>query len=431
VTCVLGASPACAGLAERAHRSKVAGIDVIVYPTSVRNVITLAGFLPAGDAYAGGDNVAVPSLTGMMLERGTVKEDQFAIAQKLENAGVSIGFNVGDQAVNIQGRLRKQNLALVVSTLAGELRTPAFKADEFEKARQQFIGGVQEQVENVGFRAEEAFERAVYPAGHPNRPPMHEELIAAAERATLDEVKAFHKTHYGPAYLTLIFVGDVNPAEVRREVEKAFAGWTGGTPILKAHAAAAPAAPQDIVVALHHKPSLSVMLGQPTGLRYKDPDSLALRVGTSILGSGFTGRLMSSVRDEEGLTYGIGASLYGDSFTDGTWAIKSTFAPALMERGITSTRRELQKWWSAGVTPAELAARKQNLIGSYQVGLASTGGIADAILVTVQRGYDLTWLDEYPKAVSALTVEQVNAAIRKYVDPDKMVLIKAGTIGKS
>ena len=47
----------------------------------------------------------------------------------------------------------------------------------------------------------------------------------------------------------------------------------------------------------------------------------------------------------------------------------------------------------------------------------------------MQRGYDLTWLDEYPKAIQALTVEQVNSVIKKYLDPNKMLLIEAGTIG--
>jgi zinc protease len=90
------------------------------------------------------------------------------------------------------------------------------------------------------------------------------------------------------------------------------------------------------------------------------------------------------------------------------------------------TRRELQKWWSEGVTAEELATRKRSLIGSYQVGLSNSEGIAGTIMQTIQRGYDLKWLDEYPRAIEALTLEQVNAAIRKHIDPNAMVLIEAG-----
>jgi zinc protease len=181
-------------------------------------------------------------------------------------------------------------------------------------------------------------------------------------------------------------------------------------------------------VAMADKTSVSVLLGQATGLRYMDADSLALRVGTAILGSGFTSRLVKTVRDQEGLTYGVGAGVDDDTFVDGSWMVRATFAPALLQKGITSTRRELDKWYESGVTADELAARKTNMIGEYQVSLASTGGMASAILRTVNRGKDLKWMDEYPKAIDALTVEQVNAAIRKHLDPQKMVLLEAGTL---
>ena len=82
------------------------------------------------------------------------------------------------------------------------------------------------------------------------------------------------------------------------------------------------------------KTSVSVVLGQATRLRFSDPDSLALRLGTRIFGSGFAGRLMANVRDKEGLTYGIGASLSGDPFTDGGSRVRAAFAPALLDEGL-------------------------------------------------------------------------------------------------
>jgi len=171
-----------------------------------------------------------------------------------------------------------------------------------------------------------------------------------------------------------------------------------------------------------------VILGQASGLRYKDADSLPLRVGTAILGLGFTGRLMSAVRDQEGLTYNIGAAVSDDTIADGSWDISATFAPSLLDKGLASTRRELQKWWSDGVTEQELVARKEGMLGSYFVGMSTTGGIANQILVNLQRGYEVAWLDEYPKALQAVTRAQVNAAIKAHLDPSKMVLIEAGSV---
>jgi zinc protease len=228
--------------------------------------------------------------------------------------------------------------------------------------------------------------------------------------------------------MTLVVAGDVADADTQAEVAKAFSGWSGGQDYIRpAKPAQAAVASEEVTVPLADKPSVSVLLGQASGLKYSDPDSLALRVGTAILGSGFTGRLMSTVRDKEGLTYGIGASMGDDSIVDGAWNINASFAPALLSKGVAATRRELDKWWSEGVTDQELAARKQGITGSYFVGLSTTSGLAGTILLNAQRGYDPSWLDDYPKAVKALTRAEVNAAIKARLNPSTMVLVEAGS----
>jgi zinc protease len=118
-----------------------------------------------------------------------------------------------------------------------------------------------------------------------------------------------------------------------------------------------------------------------------------------------------------------------DSISDGAWDISASFAPSLLQRGITSTRRELDQWWKDGVTAQELSARKQGIVGDYLVGLSTTRGLADTILTNVQRGYDVPWLDEYSQAVNAVTLQQVNSAIKAHLNPATMVLVEAGSVG--
>jgi zinc protease len=426
------AGTAPASMASRGHRADTAGIDVVTYPTHVRDVVVVLGALPAGDAMAGTGNAAVPTLAGMMLDRGTTKLDKFAIAERLEDVGASISFGVGTQSLEIRAKCLRKDLPMVLSILAAELRTPAFAATELAKAKQQLIGSLRESSQNTGARAQEAFARAVFPPGHPNRPHSVEDMLSAAQSAALDEIKAFHAKYVGPKHLTLIFAGDVGDAAVRREVAKDFAGWKGGEDYLRTPppgSAAREVPTHDIEVPLKDKPSTTVVLGQADGMRYRDPDALPLRVGTAILGQGFTGRLMGTVRDREGLTYGIGAGVSADSITDGAWSISATFAPALLDHGVASTRRVLEAWWKEGITDDELAARKQGLIGGYFVGLSTTGGLASTILTTIQRGYGLSWLDGYPEAVRAVSREEVNRAMRAHLDPSTMVLVEAGSIG--
>lgn len=424
----MASAAAAANVADHSTRSQIAGIDVVTYRTDVKDVVVILGSLPAGDAMAEPGNIAIPTLTGMMLDRGTTSLDKFAIAERLDNVGAEIAFSVGAQSVEVRAKCLKKDLPLIVGLIAGELRTPALQSQEFAKAKQQFIGALEASAQNTEARAQEAFDRAVFPPGHPNRPHTTAEFEAAAKSAGLDELKAFHAKYYGPAHMTLVVVGDVAAAETEAQVRKAFSGWTGGQDYMHPAAPAAPSGAREVSVPLADKPSVSVILGQPTGLRYKDADALPLRVGTAILGSGFTGRLMGIVRDREGLTYSISAAVSEDSIVDGRWDISASFAPALLEKGLASTRRELERWWRDGVTDEELTARKQGLVGGYRVGLSTTAGLASAILTDLERGYGVSRLEEFPDAINALTRDQVNSAIKKHLNPGRMVLIEAGSI---
>jgi zinc protease len=290
-------------------------------------------------------------------------------------------------------------------------------------------GGIKRSLESTDFRAADAFNRLTYPAGHPSRSVAPDDMLAAIEAATLDEVSAFHQANYGPAAMNLVLVGDLDLPALQAEIAKSFAGWTGGKTVVRASKPAGPAAAATQDVTMDGKTSVSIIMGQPSGLRYNDPDYQALRLATAILGSGFTGRLMANVRDKEGLTYGIGANLQGDMVNDGDWRISATFAPALLDKGIASAQRQLKLWYDAGATPAEISARKSNLIGAFKTDLATTGGMAGALLSAVNRGYDVSWLDEFPVRVHALSDQQVNAAIKKYLKPETMVLVRAGTFG--
>lgn len=422
-----GAALPVARMAPQAKRMQVAGIDLVVYATGVKDVITLRGSLPAGTALGTG-NPAIATLTAMLLDQGTQQQDKFAITQQLEAVGASIGFFADTDKLNISAKCLKKDLPLVLRLMAEELRTPALSAEEFAKAKKQFSGAVKRQLEDTDFRAEDAFNRLAFQPGHPNRNPDPESLLAAIDAATLSEVLAFHKAHYGPTHMTLVVVGDVDSTALRNNVSLVFDGWTGGSAAVRLKKTDKATSPRLAKIDLPGKTSVSVVLGQASGLQHQHPDYQALRMGTAILGSGFTGRLMATVRDKEGLTYGIDAGLDSDSYNEGDWKITASFAPATLEKGIDSTRRQLDLWYQQGVTAKEVESRKANLIGSFQVSLSTSDSIASTFLRTVNRGYPLDWVDDYPGKIRTLTAQQVNAAIKTYLQPQNMILVTAGSL---
>ena len=187
LACALGllAAPvARAAIATDAVRQDIGGIDLVVLHTGARDVVTIVGSLPAGDDRSPAANAALATLTGAMLDKGTTRQDKFAIAQRLGDVGASLSFSVGASALQVSGKCLRKDLPLTISLLAEQLRLPAFSEEEFAKIKKQLAGAIRQQLEDTDFRAADAFSRAIYPAGHPNRQPSPQEFLAAIEKTT-------------------------------------------------------------------------------------------------------------------------------------------------------------------------------------------------------------------------------------------------------
>lgn len=137
---------------------------------------------------------------------------------------------------------------------------------------------------------------------------------------------------------------------------------------------------------------------------------------------------MATVRDQEGLTYGVYSFLGGHTYSDGYWEVVASFSPDLLKKGIESTRRQVDKWIDEGVTEDELKDKKTNIGGTFKVSLSTTAGMANSILALARRNVPMSWLDEYPQKVNALTLKEVNDAIKKYIIKENIYTVIAGSV---
>ena len=138
---------------------------------------------------------------------------------------------------------------------------------------------------------------------------------------------------------------------------------------------------------------------------------------------------MQSVRDEQGLTYGIGSTITGCGYgMNGHWHTWGTFSPNLVDKGINSTLNVIDKWFNEGITEKELASKKTTLIGSFKVSLDTTSGLIDKILTNAEKGRDISYLDDYTDKINDLNKDEINSAIKQHLDPKTFVTSIAGTI---
>lgn len=418
-----------AKIADNVKSSMVAGIKLLTAKTGVKDVITFTGSFAAGDVYSPESNSAIADLTGYMLDKGTEKNNKFALAEKLENLGAELSFSVGDHSLTFNGKCLTKDVDEVISLLAEQLRTPAFSQEEFDKLKLQRKGALQRMLEDTNSRAAEKADSMLFPVGHPNHGTSTLKLINDVEKVTLEEVVEFYSKYYGPKSMVFVLVGDLDNSQINKSVEKYFSGWKGGVDYATVEKANQVTTGTTKIVEMEEKTSATLHIAQTTGIKRTDKDYLALSMGNSIFGmGGFSARLMSIVRDDEGLTYGIYSVLGDDTFTDGQFYISGTFSPDLLAKGYNSTMREFKRWVKDGVTAEELSAAKTRAIGSYKVGLSTTRGLAGSLLSITQRGYEPSYMDEYPTLIDNITLDEVNAAIKKYINPDKVITVVAGTV---
>jgi zinc protease len=108
--------------------------------------------------------------------------------------------------------------------------------------------------------------------------------------------------------------------------------------------------------------------------------------------------------------------------------VQGAFALQLLKQGIESTTREIKRWVQEGITQDELDKAKERLSGQFKVQLSTTGGLASQLLAFAERGYDVDYIDQYPSKIREVSLDQVNSMIKKYVDPDKVAMVIAGTV---
>ncbi|HEV2802418.1 MAG TPA: pitrilysin family protein [Pyrinomonadaceae bacterium] len=405
------------------------GAVLLVLENRATPTIALRGSLRAGSYFEPRDKPGLARLTADMLERGTLRRTKLQLAGDLEAVGAQLEFTADPFAVEIAGRALAKDLSLLLSTLAEQLREPAFPSEELEKLKQQAIAAVQEQQANTRQRAYEKFSQLIYDPANPFYVHTGEQLIRSINSITVEDVRRFYEERYGGRSLVVSVVGDVETSEVQRLFAEAFGAFAG--PRASVEVSVQDPEPQTgtrrELVLLKEKANVDVLLGTAAPLRRDARDYYAATLANGALGeSTLSSRLGLQVRDREGLTYGIGSRFRAPSLAAGPWYIAVSVNPGNVERAIQSALTVLRDYVSNGMTADELADEKSSAIGSFKVSLSTNAGLAEALWNAEFFRLGTDYLDRFPELIQAVTLEEANAAIRRYFRPDHLTVIIAG-----
>ncbi|HMF57229.1 MAG TPA: pitrilysin family protein [Pyrinomonadaceae bacterium] len=404
------------------------GATLLVLENHATPTVALRGSFRAGSYF---DSQAKPGLalvTGDMLERGTQHRTKLQLASDLESVGAEIDYSTDQFAVNMVARSLSRDLPLMMRTLAEEMREPSFPAEELEKLKQQLIGAIREDQARTSSRAYERFSELVFDPSNPFYQRPGEELIRSIQSITVEDVRNFYNEHYGGRSLIIAVAGDVNAADVRRQFEEVFGAFAGPRSIdINVTDAQQQAAARREVLTLRERANVDIVLGSAAPLRRNARDYYAAILANRALGqSTLSSRLGLEVRDRQGLTYGINSRFRTPGLAAGPWYIGVSVNPKNVDRAIAATMSVLRDYVQNGIKPDELAAEKSSAIGSFKVSLATNAGIAGALWNAEFYNLGADYIDRYPQIINSVTLEEVNAAIKKYFRPDQMTIVIAG-----
>jgi zinc protease len=419
------------GLSSRVVREELeTGAVLLLVENPTTPTVALRGSLRAGSHFEPKEKPGLARLTAEMLKRGTRRRAKLELAGALERVGADVDFDADVFAVQIRARALAADFPALATTLAEMLREPSFPADELEKLKQQTVASVREKQSDTSWRAYERLTQTLFDERNPFYTHAGDRLVESIASITVEEVRGFYEKFYGGRTLILSAAGGVEAAEAARVLREAFEGFGGpGNSEVEVTDPEPPAAARREVVLVRDKSSVDVLLGTAAPLRRDASDYYAAMLANRALGeSTLSSRLGLRVRDAEGLTYGIASRFRSPSLAAGPWYIAVSVNPGNVERAIESALGVLGEYVEHGIRPEELEDEKSSAVGSFKVSLSTNAGLAAARWNAEFYRLGLDYVERYPELVGRVTVEEVNAAIRKYFRPERLTVVVAGDI---
>ncbi len=423
------APPRRQSFAERISERRIGPCRLVVLPAPIRDVVTWCGSFASAPDMGCPETLLLQHLAVSMLDKGAGTLDQFAIAEILENRGAELAFSADALRIGFTGRALKKDAPEILSLAALQLREPLFPEEELPKAKDRIAASVKRSMESTAAQASRALRQRLYDSLHPNHAQAFETQLAQLQDFSMNDVRTCHAAHFGANAFTLVVVGDVDEDALCKVVDNHFARWLPHDAAPRFSATAEQGVPGSSVVTLPDKENVDVRLGHALSIRRNAPEYLPLFLANFVLGGNFSARLMQTIRDEMGLTYGIGSSLAGVStHYAGHWQVGVTLSKEHVQRGIDETTRQIRRFVAGGVTKEELEEKKTTVTGSFKVGLSTTFGLAKTLLANIEQGFALRYLDEFPERIERITVDEANSAIAQAFVPDALHSALAGNI---
>ena len=407
-----------------------AGIKVALLPKSTRGgkVVALIA-LRFGDVKSLFGKDSAGSAAAAMLSRGTQRMTREELSTAFEKLQTSWAVGGDEQGVTLRLETTRANLAPSIALAQEVLRTPRFDPAEFGQMKTGQIAEIESSRSEPQAILAQRIEREgnPYPKGDPRYAMTFDETLAEISALKLDDVKAFYQEFYGASHAAVTAIGDFDAPAFTTQLQSSFGDWTSKTAYTRVPQPALDIPATTFRIEVKDKQNAVASGKLEFALRESDRDYQAMRLATQIFGAGGTGRLWNRIREKEGLSYGVGAGLSGGQYeANSDWQFFAITAPQNADRVKAAFDEEVARARRDGFTADELKRAKDAIAAGSRLARAQDGSLGGLLESFLERGKTPLYFAELDALRAQITLDEVNAAFRKYVVPEKMVYGSAG-----
>ena len=373
------------------------------------------------------------TLASYMLKRGTKKHTRQQIEDTLDQLRSKIEIGGTEAVFSASGQSTRGQLADTLKLTAEILREPSFPASEFANLKREFAASIEENRTDPDSMAQRAIARLgnPYPVGDVRYQPTFDEELAQYNGAKLEDVRRFYSQLAGGNSAEIAIVGDFDADAVKTLLSELFGTWKSVQPFMRVPEPLIAKPARTLTLQTPDKANAALVGEIALPLNDLSADYPAMSVAAAILGDSGNSRLWQRVREKEGVSYDVRAELDINSFEQNSpFELSAAYAPENRARLAKALTEELQRFVRDGVTETEVSEAKSGLLKRRQLSRTQDASLAAALVHQAYLGRTFELAGKIDAAIAALTLDDVNACLRKYVKPEDFAFVYAGTFTK-
>lgn len=412
------------------HHTLPNGVSVIVVEDHTLPLIRISTTLRIGGFLDPEDRIGLSSLTAVMMREGGAGErGPEGFDERVEFLAARISASSRDTEASASLRTITPVFDESLDLFFDLLRSPRFDESRFEVRRENLLEDLKQRNDDADRMLAREWNLLLYGDGHYRGRQM---TTAHLDAITTDDLRAFHLDYWRPEHMVFAVSGDVDTAEILATLEAKLAEWpeADDAPPVAWPPEGEPASPAPGIYHLEKDiPQGKVRIGHlsPPWDDWDNPDRAAIQVMDHILGaSGFTSRIMQRIRSDEGLAYGAGGRFRFDAVGPSGYSMGYQSKSPTVALAAAIAFEELNRIRDEPVTEAELDVARRALVDSFPRRFESAGARASIFAADAVLGRDHAYWSRWRDQVEAVTAADVQAAARKYLRPNEMVMLVVG-----